>query len=72
MTGNQSSYQIIGAAMEVHRNLRSGQLESAYQACLCYELQRQSFHVERQCWLPMRYKNVIAKKRCIAWIFGSK
>jgi len=49
---------VIGAAIEVHRALGAGLLESAYEECLCYELgcQKVSFH--RQVNLPVRYKAI--------------
>jgi GxxExxY protein len=50
--------QIIGAAIEVHRSLGPGLLESAYQACLAHELglRKLSFECERS--LPVKYKGV--------------
>ena len=49
---------IIGAAIEVHRCLGPGLLESAYETCLAYELQAKGLHVERQKPLPITYKDV--------------
>jgi GxxExxY protein len=49
---------IIGAAIEVHRELGPGLLESAYEACLAYELSRRGFDVLRQVPLPLVYKEV--------------
>jgi GxxExxY protein len=49
---------IIGAAIEVHRTLGPGLLESAYEQCLCHELSLQSIEVRRQVELPVRYKAV--------------
>ena len=40
--------KIIGAAIEVHRNLGPGLLESAYEVCLAYELHLKNLKVERQ------------------------
>jgi GxxExxY protein len=48
--------QIIGAAIEVHRELGPGLLESAYEACLCYELSLRQIPVTRQVMLPVTYK----------------
>jgi len=70
MTENQLSYEIIGAAIEVHRILGPGLLESAYEECLCYELRQRGFHVEQQLWLPMRYKEVIVKEKMCSWFRG--
>ncbi len=44
---NDITYAIIGSAMKVHRLLGPGLLESAYEACLAYELTKQGFHVDR-------------------------
>lgn len=50
--------QIIGAAIEVHRALGPGLLESAYQACLAHELRLRSLPFEREKPLPVEYKGV--------------
>ncbi len=55
---NEISYAIIGAAMKVHRVLGPGLLESAYEACLAYELTKQGFQVERQKPVPVIYEEV--------------
>ncbi|MFL9833249.1 GxxExxY protein [Chryseobacterium terrae] len=57
MTENELSYKIIGAALEVHKTLGSGLLESAYEAVLAYELKELGLKVERQLLLPLKYKN---------------
>jgi len=49
---------IIGAAIEVHRELGPGLLESAYEACLAYELTTRGHDVQRQVQLPILYKGV--------------
>lgn len=49
---------IIGAAIEVHRELGAGLLESAYEACLQYELESRGFTVRRQLELPVNYRGV--------------
>jgi GxxExxY protein len=49
---------IIGAAIEVHRELGPGLLESAYEACLAYELRELGLIIERQKELPVIYKGV--------------
>ncbi len=51
--------KIIGAAIEVHRALGPGLLESAYEACLTYELRLRGLKVESQKPLPLIYKNVM-------------
>jgi len=50
--------EIIGAAMEVHRELGPGLLESAYEECLCHELSVRGLAFQRQVTLPVNYKNV--------------
>jgi GxxExxY protein len=49
----------IGAAIEVHRQLGPGMLESAYEACLAYELAERSLTFERQKALGVNYKGVL-------------
>ena len=49
---------IIGAAIEVHRALGPGLLESAYEACLVFELAEQGLKIERQKPLPVVYREV--------------
>ena len=58
MSLNDISYSIIGAAMKVHRVLGPGLLESAYEACLEYELKKLGLQVERQKPIPVIYENV--------------
>lgn len=55
---NKITEGIIGAAIEVHRNLGPGLLESAYQAALAYELSQRGYKVEQQKPLPMLYKEI--------------
>jgi GxxExxY protein len=50
--------RIIGFAIEVHRHLGPGLLESAYEECLCYELQQGDLAYRRQVPLPVIYKAV--------------
>ena len=50
------THQIIGAAIEVHRNLGPGILESAYEECLCFELAQRGLSLRRQVALPVVYK----------------
>jgi GxxExxY protein len=55
---NKITEQIIGAAIEVHRALGPGLLESAYEECLCHELGLRQVPFERQRPLPVNYKGV--------------
>lgn len=52
------SHKIIGAAIEVHKGLGPGLLESVYEECLCHELRLADINYERQSELPVVYKNV--------------
>ncbi len=56
MDQNQITEKIIGAAMKVHSALGPGLLESAYQACLLYELREQGLTVESEVVLPVVYE----------------
>lgn len=55
---NRISGAIIGAAIEVHRTLGPGLLESTYEACLHFELLECGLHVEKQKPLPVIYREV--------------
>ncbi|HEC33881.1 MAG TPA: GxxExxY protein [Chloroflexi bacterium] len=55
---NRITESIIGAAIEVHRALGPGLLESAYEACLTFELAQRGLQVERQRPLPVVYQEV--------------
>ena len=50
--------EIIGAAIKIHRRLGPGLLESAYEACLAYELEKNGFAVQRQKAVPLVYDTV--------------
>jgi GxxExxY protein len=52
------SEQVIGAAIEVHRALGPGLLESAYEECLAHELELRGLSFQRQISLPIIYKSV--------------
>jgi GxxExxY protein len=56
MLGNELTRQIIGAAIEVHKLLGPGLLESAYEDCLCHELALRGIHFEKQKPIPLVYK----------------
>jgi len=55
---NQITEKIIGCAIEVHRNLGPGLLESAYEECLSFELQKAGLKIERQKPVPVVYKDI--------------
>ncbi len=56
---NQVTEQIIGAAIEVHRALGPGLLETAYEECLAYELMQRGLAFKRQKPIPVVYKEVV-------------
>jgi GxxExxY protein len=58
MEQEQLTEQIVGAAIEVHRGLGPGLLESAYEECLCHELALREIVFERQRPLPVEYNGV--------------
>ena len=58
MEDRRLTSEIIGAAIEVHRRLGPGLLESAYEACLARELQKRGLRVERQRPVPVFYDDV--------------
>ncbi len=58
MHENDISYQCIGAAIEVHKNVGPGLLESAYENALAYDLKLMGFDVQQQVAMPFVYKEV--------------
>jgi GxxExxY protein len=55
---NELTHKIIGCAIEVHKHLGPGLLESAYEECLCYELSLNGLSYERQVPVPVVYKEI--------------
>jgi GxxExxY protein len=58
MEEDHISNRVICAAIEVHKTLGPGLLESVYEACLCHELECQGLSFQRQVHLPVKYKNI--------------
>jgi GxxExxY protein len=58
MNYKELSFAVIGAAMNVHKELGPGLLEKAYQECLCYEIAKLGLHVEKEKAMPLVYKGV--------------
>jgi GxxExxY protein len=54
---NKTTEAVIGAAIEVHKHLGPGLLESAYEECLCHELSLRNISFKRQVSLPVIYKD---------------
>jgi GxxExxY protein len=59
MTIEEVGYAVIGAAMKIHSVVGPGLLESAYETCLLYELEKQHLRVQRQVVIPIRYEELI-------------
>ena len=55
---NSLTHEIIGAAIEVHRHLGPGLLESSYRECLCHELLIREVSFRREYGLPLQYKGI--------------
>ena len=53
---NAIAYKIVGCAIEVHKNLGPGLLESVYESCLIEELQECGLTVKSQVYIPIKYK----------------
>ena len=58
MTDNEITHEIIGAAIEVHKLLGPGLLESAYEACLCHEFAIRKISFQKQKPIPLVYKEI--------------
>lgn len=58
MTENQITQIIIGCAINVHKQLGPGLLESAYQECLLYELEQYGLDIKKEVPMPIVYKEV--------------
>jgi GxxExxY protein len=58
MTENELSYKVIGTAIEIHKSIGPGLLESAYKNALAYDLKELGFNVRQQVPMPFIYKKV--------------
>ena len=58
MTENDLSYKIIGAAIDLHKTIGPGLLESAYESALAYDLRQLGLEVQQQLPMPFIYKDV--------------
>jgi GxxExxY protein len=59
MTEEEIGHSVIGAAIKVHSVLGPGLLESTYQACIAYELDKLSFRLRQQAILPICYEGLV-------------
>jgi GxxExxY protein len=57
-SSNDGTYDVLGAAIEVHRQLGPGLLESIYETCLCRELTYRGIPFQRQVCLPLQYRGL--------------
>ena len=55
---NGLTYKVIGCAIEVHRNLGPGLLESVYEKCFLKELELNGIKYKNQIWVPVQYKGL--------------
>ncbi len=62
---NELSYKIIGCAIEVHKELGSGLLETVYETCLIDELVNAGLNVKNQLHIPIKYKGKILNSNLI-------
>jgi GxxExxY protein len=58
VTEEEIGHSIIGAAIELHPAVGPGLLESAYETCLLYELEKRNLPVKRQVLIPIRYEDL--------------
>jgi GxxExxY protein len=63
MTENELARIVVHLGLKVHRNLGPGLLESVYEECLCYELQKEGVNFKRQQSVPIRYDGKLLETR---------
>lgn len=56
---NELTYQVIGCAIEVHKHLGPGLLESVYEKCFLRELSLRNIAYQNQIWTPLEYKGIL-------------
>lgn len=56
------TYEILGCAIEINKELGPGLLESAYEKCLIYLLEQKGFQIKSQVYLPVKFKEIIIEK----------
>lgn len=72
MSENEIGTIIVNSVFEIHTHLGPGLLESAYQKCLTYELQKRELNVSSEVYLPLHYKGITLDcgYRVDLWIEG--
>ncbi|MGZ3881958.1 MAG: GxxExxY protein [Flavisolibacter sp.] len=55
---DELTYRVIGCAIEVHKQLGPGLIESVYEKCLCHELVLRGINYQKQLWVPVQYKDL--------------
>jgi GxxExxY protein len=60
---NDIAYKVVGCAMEVHKQLGAGLLESVYQSCMIEELKLQGLEAKTEVYVPIYYKGVLLEER---------
>jgi len=58
MTENEIANRVIGLAIEVHKSLGAGLLESAYKECLYYKIKKEGLYIEKEKPMPLIYEEV--------------
>lgn len=61
MDVEKAAHDLVDAAIQVHRTLGPGLLESAYQACLAHDLRKRQHHVDCEVPLPLEYDGVVVE-----------
>ena len=59
MIENEIGKKVVDAAIRVHKSIGPGLLESAYEACLAYEIRKTGLNVQTQVGLPLKYEDII-------------
>ena len=55
---NELTYEVIGCAIKVHKQVGPGLIESVYEKCLCHELTLRGISYQQQLWVPVHYKGL--------------
>ena len=55
---DELTYKVLGCAIEVHKKIGPGLIESVYEKCLCRELELKGLKYQKQIWVPLEYKGL--------------